>query len=100
MCCHLCKSRSFVSLLGWSIQECVNTMAKRKDISSDLREAIVAAHQSVKGYKVIYKSFSLLCFFEKDYLHVENIQDSCQFSQEWLSQHVNLEVRLCNAPRN
>ena len=36
---------------------CVNTMPRRKDISNDLREAIVAAHQSGKGYKVISELF-------------------------------------------
>ena len=50
---QLYKSRSFVSLLPCSIQVCVNTMPRRKDISNDLREAIVAAHQSGKGYKAI-----------------------------------------------
>jgi len=35
----------------WSIQVCVNTVPRRKDISNDLKEAIVAAHQSGKGYK-------------------------------------------------
>ena len=30
-------------------------MPRRKDISSDLREAMVAAHQSVKGFKTIPK---------------------------------------------
>jgi len=43
-------------------------MPKRKDISNDLREAIVAAHQSGKGYKVIFKQFGvnhlLLPFFK------------------------------------
>ena len=34
---------------------CVNTMPRREDISNDLREAVVAAHQSVKGYKAINK---------------------------------------------
>ena len=29
--------------------------SRRKDISSDLREAINAAHQSGRGYKVIFR---------------------------------------------
>ena len=51
------SNSSFVSLLVWSIQVCVNTMPRRKDISNDLREAIVAAHRSEKGYKDISKLF-------------------------------------------
>ena len=35
-------------------------MPKRKDISNDLREAIAAAHQSEKGYKVISKQFGVI----------------------------------------
>ena len=42
---------------GLSIQVCINNMLMRKDISNDLREAIVAAHQSGKGYMVISKQF-------------------------------------------
>jgi len=42
-------------LLLCSIQVCVNTMPRRKDISNDLREATVAARQSGKGYEVISK---------------------------------------------
>ncbi|MEE6522209.1 hypothetical protein FKM82_020645 [Ascaphus truei] len=34
-------------------------MPRRKDISNDLREAIVAAHQSGKGYKAISKQFKV-----------------------------------------
>ena len=56
---------------------CDITMPKRKDISNDLREAIVAAHQSGKGYKAISKLFGVPSFYrEKDYSQVENIQDS------------------------
>ena len=58
-CEHLYKSRAFVTLLVWSIQVCVNTMPRRKDISNDLREAIVAAHQFGKGYKDISKFFGV-----------------------------------------
>ena len=38
---------------------CVNTMPKSQDIRNDLREAIVAAHQSGKGYKAISKQFKV-----------------------------------------
>ena len=38
---------------------CVNTKPRKKDISNDLREAIGAAHQSGKGYKVISKLFGV-----------------------------------------
>ncbi|MEE6521276.1 hypothetical protein FKM82_019399 [Ascaphus truei] len=34
-------------------------MPRRKNISNDLREAIVAAHQSEKGYKAISKQFKV-----------------------------------------
>jgi len=37
---------------------------------------------------------------EKDYSQVENIQESCQSSQEWTSQQVHPKVRLCDAQRN
>lgn len=33
------------------------TVPRRKDISEDIRGVIVAAHQPVKGYKVISKQF-------------------------------------------
>lgn len=37
---------------------CVSSaVLRRKDTSSDLSEAIVAAHQSVKGYKAVSKPF-------------------------------------------
>lgn len=38
-----------------SIQLCVNVMPRRKDVSIDLRGAIVAAHQPMKGYEAIFK---------------------------------------------
>lgn len=41
----------FNSLLLWSIQECINTMPTGKVISITPRVAIVATHQSGKGYK-------------------------------------------------
>jgi len=41
------------------IQVCFNTMPRRKDISNDLGEAIVAAHRSGKGYKIISKLFGV-----------------------------------------
>ena len=45
------KTKSTLTAFIWSFQVCVNTMPRRKDISRDLREATVAAHQSGKGYK-------------------------------------------------
>lgn len=48
------KSR-LVNLLVWTIQVCVNTMPRTKGISNDLREAIVAACQSDKGFMVSSK---------------------------------------------
>lgn len=38
-----------------SIQLCVNVKPRRKDISIDLRGAIVAAHQPMEGYEAIFK---------------------------------------------
>jgi len=38
---------------------CDGTMPKRKDTSSDLREATAAAHKSPKGYKAISKLFGV-----------------------------------------
>ena len=38
---------------------CVNTMSRRKNISNDQREAVVADHQSGKGYKAISKLFGV-----------------------------------------
>jgi len=49
------RPQAFGSLLLWS----VNKVPRRKDISNDLREAAVAAHQSGKGYKVISKQFGV-----------------------------------------
>ena len=45
-------------------------MPRRKDISNDLREATVAAHQCSKGHEAIPK---------KDYSQLENIRDSFTF---------------------
>jgi len=72
---------------------CVNTMPRRKDISNDLIEAIVTAHQSGKGYKAISKLFGVHYSAEKEYSQVENIQDSCQSSQEWTSQQAHPKVK-------
>ena len=66
---HLYKSRSFGSLLVWSIQVCVNTMPRRKDISNNLREETVAAHQSGKGYKTISKLFGVHHSAERKIIH-------------------------------
>ena len=66
---QLYKSRSSLSLLLCSIQVCVNTMPRRKDISNDPREAIVAAHQSGKGYKAISKLFRVHHSTERKIIH-------------------------------
>ena len=68
-CEHLYKSRSLVRLLVRSIQVCVNTTPRRKDISNDLREATVAAHQSGKGYKAISKLFGVHHSTERKIIH-------------------------------
>ena len=47
----------------------VNTMPRRNDISDDLREAIVAAHQSGKGYKVISQLFGVHHSTERKIIH-------------------------------
>ena len=40
------------------IQVCVNTLPRRKDISNDIREAIVFARQCGMGYKANSKQFN------------------------------------------
>ena len=99
-CEHLCKSRSFVCLLVCCIQVCVSTKSRWKDVSNDLREAIVAAHQSEKGHKVISKRMSPSFYSKKHFSQVDNIQDCCQSAQEWTSRQVHPKVRLSNAQRN
>lgn len=49
--------RGFGSLLVWNLQVYFNTIPRRKNISSDLKEVIFAANQSVKGYSTISKWF-------------------------------------------
>jgi len=44
-------------------------MPRRKDISNDLREAIVAAHQSGKGFKAISKLFKVHHSTERKIIH-------------------------------
>ena len=48
---------------------CVNTVPKRNDIGSDRREAVVAAHQSGKAYKVISKQSGVQHFTVKKITH-------------------------------
>ena len=48
-------------LLKLSVQVCVKIMPKGKEISSGLREAIVAAGQSGTDNKTISKQFELQC---------------------------------------
>jgi len=65
---------------------CVNTLARRKDNNNDLREAIVAAHQSGKGYIAISKPFEVTSVYSEDYSQVENLENlprsglSCKFT--------------------
>lgn len=54
----LLKSRIVGSLLFWNILGCINTGPRRKDISNDVREAIVSVHQSGKNYKTPLFSIS------------------------------------------
>jgi len=69
-------------------------------VSNDLREVIVAAHQSGKGYTIIYKLFRVHhSTVRNDYSKVKNIQDRYQSFQEWMSQEGHPKVRLCNAQR-
>ena len=70
---------------------CLNTMPKRKDISSDLREAVVAAHQSGKGCKAISKLFGVHHSTEKDYSQVENIQTAGTLPRSGLPSKVRLQ---------
>jgi len=42
-----------------AFQVFANTMPRKKDISNDLREAVVAACKSGKGYKAISKQFGV-----------------------------------------
>lgn len=56
-CEYFDESRGFRSLLIWSVQMCVNMMPRGKDISSDLRKAIVS--QLGKHYKAIAVQFEI-----------------------------------------
>ena len=48
---------------------CVNTMPRKTDISNDLREEIVAAHQSRKGYEAISKLSGVHHSTERKIIH-------------------------------
>lgn len=59
---------------------------------------IVAAHWSGKGYKTIPKQSGVQrSTVRKDYSQVVSLQDTCQSSQEWTSQHIHPKIWLCNA---
>lgn len=88
--------RRFGSLLSCSIH---NHSANVEDISNDVREAAVAALQSRQGYKADSKQFEVHHSAVRQ-SQVENIQDSCQSSQEWTSQQVNPKIRLSSGQRN
>lgn len=76
---------------------CVVAVSKKKDASSDLREAIAAAHPSGKCYMGIFKHFEVLHSTVRNYSQVESIQDSYQSSQDWISMEIHSKVKLCNA---
>lgn len=69
-----------------SIQLCVNVKPRRKDISIDLRGAIVAAHQPMKGYEAIFKQnlsslfYSPTATFGWSLIHYG--------SSQWVAMHV------------
>jgi len=48
---------------------CVNTTKRRKEVNNDRREAIVAAHQFGKGYKILSKLFGVHRSAEKKIIH-------------------------------
>jgi len=51
----------------------VNTVPRRKDISNDLKEVIVAAQKSEKGYKAISKQFEVHHFTGRKIIHMWKI---------------------------
>lgn len=64
-----------------------------QDISNDLREPIVTAHQG--HFQTIWdRSF----YSEKDYSYVESFQDSSKVSEEWKSQHIHKFRQWVNRP--
>jgi len=52
---------------------CVNTMLRRTNISKDLREANVAAHQSGEGLRPFPNDLESIIYIVRDYLQVESI---------------------------
>jgi len=75
---HLKKFWPFAGL-----QVCVNTMPRRKDTSSDLREAI---------WEGLFQTIWSPSFYgEKDYSQVGNIQDSCRSSQVVVSSSLSFQ---------
>jgi len=88
---EVCWFGAFRCLLIWL------TMPKRKDISNDLTEAIVAINLRRGHFQTI---LSPLFYSNEDNSQVENIQDNCQSSQEWTSQQIYPKVRLCTVQRN
>ena len=72
------KSRSFGSLLVWSLQMCVITKPRWKDIISVLREAIVVVYWS--GLCHFHTVLSIQRCGDRNYSQENNIQDSCWFS--------------------
>lgn len=78
-----------------SVQVCVKTMPRRKDISNDLREEIVAAYLSGKCYKVISKQFEVYTSTVRKIIH--KLKTFKAAFQEWTSQKFDPKLGLCHA---
>ena len=76
------------------MQVCVNTMPRRKDISIDLRETIVAAHQSEKGYEAISKLFGVPHSTAREIIHKRKTFQTLNFSFR-----LNAQKKMLNIPR-
>ncbi|MED6285574.1 hypothetical protein CHARACLAT_030627 [Characodon lateralis] len=90
---NLYKSITFVSLLLWRMQECFIPMPSWKYISKDIREAIIAVHQSGKGYKVISK-------LSEPHHSTETFPRGKQFTQFPIFPGVDVPRSECEAQRN
>jgi len=75
-------------------------MPRRKDISSDLIEATVAAHLTEKGHEAISKLFGVHRSTERKIIHKwKTFKTADKSSQELMSQQVSFNVRFASAPR-
>jgi len=61
-------------------------MLRRKDISNDLREAIVAAINLGTVTRPFQNNLKSIIYSEEEHSQVENIQNTHQSSHEWTSQ--------------